>query len=110
MLTCVPLQCIIYKLVRWSRLRSLLENETLQDFLREQSQLAYVDTDPLFDESKNCDFSHRHNGIHKELFSTRFQPYLGVCVDHEGLDVSEKYSNTRCVRFIVTVRVIGVKS
>lgn len=84
------LQSIIYRLVRWPRLKSLLENTALQESLQEQSDPMYCDTDPLFDESRDNDFSHRHGGILKERFAIVFQPFLKVCVEREGLDVSLK--------------------
>ena len=67
----------------------MLENTALQEALQEQSDPAYCDTDPLFDESRDNDFSHRHGGILKERFANVFQPFLQVCVEREGLDVSQ---------------------
>ena len=82
------MQAIIYKLVRCPRLKSLLESESLQVLLQAQSDPLYCDTDPLFDEPRNCDFSHRHGGLLKERFVTLCEPFLRVCVEREGLDVS----------------------
>ena len=65
----------------------MLNNLELQQALNEQSDPAYCDKDPLFDEVRNSDFSHRHNGILKERFATVFQPFLEVCVEREGLEV-----------------------
>ncbi len=81
------MQCIIYKLVKWPQFRTLIENEALQGLLQDQSNSTYVEADELFDESKNCDYSHRHNGILKETFVQKFQPYLRVCCEAEGVDV-----------------------
>ncbi len=74
--------------MRWPRLKNLLENTYLQEALLEQSDTTYCDRDPLFDESRDSDFSHRHGGILKERFALIFQPFLKVCVDRENLDVS----------------------
>lgn len=56
--------------------------------LQDQTSAAYCDKDPLFDEPRNSDFSHRHGGILKERFNTVFQPFLQVCVERERLEVS----------------------
>lgn len=86
---CPPfsLQSIIYRLVRWPRVHDMLSSLELQQALHEQSDPAYCDKDPLFDEARNSDFSHRHNGILKERFATVFHPFLEICVEREGLEV-----------------------
>lgn len=84
-------QCIIYKLVRSSRLQMLLENEEIQSSLEAQHASNYVDTDGLFDESRNCDYSHAAGGITRERFTTCFLPFICVCVEQvEGLEVREE--------------------
>jgi len=73
----------------------MLENENLQGLLREQGELTYIESDPLFDESKNCDYSHRHNGILKENFARRFEGFLECCRFVEGIDVREQLMKGR---------------
>ncbi len=63
-----------------------MDSERLREALQEQSDPKYCDTDPLFDESRNSDYSNRHRGILKERFATNYQPYLNICVQKEGLD------------------------
>ncbi len=77
----------MYKLTGLPRLKLLLENGDLEAQLQEQSSPSYCDKDPLFDESRNSDYSHRHGGVLKERFATVFQPFLQVCVEQEGLEV-----------------------
>ena len=84
------LQSIIYKLVRWPRLKNLLENPDLEEMLREQRSPMYLDRDSLFEESRNIDYSSRHGGILRERFSTIFQPFVEVCAEREGLEVREE--------------------
>jgi hypothetical protein len=64
-----------------------LENTELELQLQEQMSAAYCDKDPLFDEPRNTDYSHRHGGILKEKFNTLFQPFLKVCLERERVEV-----------------------
>ena len=56
--------------------------------LQEQMAPSYCDKDALFDEPRNSDYSHRHGGVLKERFTSVFQPFVQVCVEREGLEVS----------------------
>ena len=73
--------------MRCPRLKTLLESESLQEALLEQSDPLYCDKDSLFDENRNCDFSRRHDGILKERFVSVCEPFVRVCVEQEGLEV-----------------------
>lgn len=80
------LQAIIYKLICWPRLKSLLENEAVREALHDRASPDYCDKDSLFDDSKNIDYSPRHGGILKDRFATACEPFLRVCVEREGLE------------------------
>jgi len=69
----------------------LLGNEQIRSSLETQHASNYVDTDGLFDESRNCDYSHTAGGITRERFTTCFLPFIRVCVEQvEGLEVREE--------------------
>ena len=86
-----PLQCILYKLLRFPRLQALLENEQIRAALEAQSAPGYVDSDGLFDEARNCDYSHAFGGITRERFMEHFLPFIQVCVEQqEGMEVRRR--------------------
>ena len=69
----------------------LLGNEQIRSSLEAQHASNYVDTDGLFDELRNCDYSHAASGITRERFTTCFLPFIRVCVEQvEGLEVREE--------------------
>ena len=69
----------------------LLGNEQIRSSLEAQHASNYVDTDGLFDDSRNCDYSHAAGGITRERFTTCFLPFIRVCVEQvEGLEVREE--------------------
>ena len=88
-------QCIIYKLISSPRLMSLLENEGLREALQRQHEAGYVDPDPLFDESRNCDYTHSSRGVERHQFVACFQPFIQVCVEQQGLEVCEGCEGVR---------------
>ena len=66
----------------------LLENDQIRAALEAQGAPTYVDTDGLFDEARNCDYSHIFGGITRERFIEHFLPFIRVCVEQqEGMEV-----------------------
>ena len=83
-------QCIIYHLIRFPRLQSLLSNDRIREELCSLAEDSYVDRDVLFDEMRNCDYSHTARGVSRERFVVYFHPFIQVCVQQqqqEGLEV-----------------------
>ena len=81
------LQCIIYHLVRFPRLQSLLTNERIQEELQNLQEASYVDRDLLFDETRNCDYSHTSGGVSRDRFLNHYHSFIRVCVQQQGLEV-----------------------
>ena len=86
----LTIQCIIYKLIKYPQLKDLLQNEQVRSALEALSQLDYSDRDILFDEARNCDYSHISRGIVKEQFIHHFHPFIRVCVEQQHIDVSQR--------------------
>ena len=61
----------------------LLENDQIRAALEAQGAPTYVDTDGLFDEARNCDYSHVSGGITRERFIEHFLPFIRVCVEQQ---------------------------
>jgi hypothetical protein len=81
-------------------LKDLLANEQVRSALEALSQLDYADRDILFDEARNCDYTHIARGIVKEQFIHHFHPFIRVCVEQQHIDVSEG------LKFIVVTIII----
>ena len=82
-------QCIIYKLIKYPRLKDLLENEQVHAALEALGQPDYYDSDILFDEARNCDYSHTSGGIVKQQFIHHFHSFIRVCVEQQHLEVRD---------------------
>lgn len=88
----VPLsQCIIYLLIESPRLQSLLANEGIRESLARLHIPTYVDQDILFDETRNCDYSHTSGGVSRERFVTYYLTFISECVNQRGLQVHMQY-------------------
>ena len=87
-LTHALLQCIIFLLVRSPRLSSLLTNQDIREALARLHFPSYVDQDALFDETRNCDYSHSVGGVSRERFVVYYLTFIRECVSQQGLDVS----------------------
>ncbi len=84
-------QSIIYKLVTSPKLQSLLVNEQMREALARLHEPTYADPDPLFDESRNIDYSHAAGGISRQRFVDCFHQFVQVCVNQrDGPNVSGK--------------------
>ena len=70
-----------------------MNNEQIQEALAPLTRPSYVDVDTVFDEARNCDFSHSTGGgILRERFADVFLPFIHVCVEQqEGLEVGGAY-------------------
>ena len=66
-----------------------MNNEQIREALAPLARPSYVDVDAVFDEARNCDFSHSTGGgILREKFADVFLPFISVCVEQqEGLEV-----------------------
>ena len=85
------LQCIIFLLIRSPRLSSLLTNQGIRGTLARLHDASYVDQDALFDETRNCDYSHSLGGVSRERFIIYYLTFIRECVTQQGLDVSCNY-------------------
>lgn len=82
-----PSQCIIYLLIESPKLQSLLTNEGIRESLARLHIPTYVDQDGLFDETRNCDYSHTSGGVSRERFVTYYLSFISECVNQRGLQV-----------------------
>ena len=85
---CIRDRCIIYKLIKYPQLKELLENEQVRGALEALRQPDYYDPDILFDEARNCDYSHASGGLVKQQFINHFHPFIRVCVEQQRIEVS----------------------
>ena len=86
----ISIQCIIYKLIKYPGLSNLLENDQVRSALEALSQPDYSDPDILFDEARNCDYSHISRGIVKQQFIDHFHPFIRVCVEQQHIEVRRR--------------------
>ena len=87
-------QCIIYLLVQSPRLPTLLTNQGIIDSLARLHSTSYVDQDILFDETRNCDYSHSQGAVSRERFVSCYHAFIKECVSQRGLDVSSCHTHT----------------
>ncbi|CAI8048371.1 Pecanex-like protein 1 [Geodia barretti] len=99
---------IIFLLVRSPRLASLLANQGIRDALSRLHNTSYVDQDALFDETRNCDYSHSLGGVSRERFIVYYLTFIRECVTQQGLhmdlDQADSFLVTLCFAFTLLGR------
>jgi hypothetical protein len=91
-------KCIIFLLVKSPRLHSLLNNEGIRESLQRLHRPACVDQDTLFDETRNCDYSHSSGGVSRDRFVIYYLTFIKECVSQQGLEIE-----TDADSFLVTL-------
>lgn len=80
----IPLQSIIFYVVRSSKLREWLSKAEISASLAHTRERKFVDLDPIFNVNIDLDYDVKESGITRSSFCNVYQDWVSYCVSRRG--------------------------